>query len=736
MASEKVYVGKAGAQELYKRVEEHIDARIPKVPGAKGNMGKFTEDGSLEDAGVSAAALESAVRDDHTHANKDILDATTAAYTTEEQAKLSGIAEDAQVNVIETITIDGEPLTPTEKAVNIPDAGTSTKGVVKLTSDIESVDVNAAITAAAVKDALRHVSGYKVADRGQDGKPDVPLADRSPNYIYLTEVPNTPEPDHYEEWIWSPGDQSVEAKWVLIGTTTVDLTDYVERVDDAVEGNLASLTAGGYMADSGISGSGVADAVNAKHSHNNKATLDLVEEPYTTAEQTKLAGMEDFVESFIAPDYDPNKTVYYQGELCIYEDKCYRAKNIIMNSGSAIGAFDSTKWAETNFADSRLQILNWYVMGEGAPSNEVTKKAIESGALVGLRYITPGSSVNYQKRNAIFWLESYDTDNAGNVSAKFVNAATTLYAEPEYASYNNITYNVKTYSSSDEPHWTEESFYSPFYTSDDQSKLQGIAPGAQVNKIESISVNNVAVTPVNKNVNIVIPKAVPDPSAQNQMLFSTDGATWAPMTWEMEYFDALVIGGKAYRTVTIGTQEWMAENLDFRFDYNGSPLPLNNSGTSNSPAAYYYNYDNIGTYVHGGSYNTGLLYNWHAVDYLNTNRNTLCPGWHVPSDDDFNKLFRAVGGNSSAGTKLKYDQPGWAPSWRGDDTYEFSATPSGIYTGNFANLSTELRLWSSTVSYEVSTYALYAYFTTGNSTAMQSVYKYYGMSVRLVKDSV
>lgn len=291
MASEKVYVGKAGAKELYTRVEEHIDARIPKVPGAGGNVGKFAADGSLEDTGVSADALESAVQDDHAHENKDVLDATTASYTTEEQEKLGSVTAGAEANVIEKVQVAGTDLPVNEKTVNIPDAGASAKGVVKLTSDLDSDDLNSAITPGAVREALRHAGGYKIAERAQDGTPDVPLDERSAKYIYLTEVPNTPEPDHYAEWIWSPGDQSVEAKWVQIGSTTVDMTNYAEKVSGAVAGHVASLTAGGNLADSGISGSSVSDAVSKAHSHANGSILDQVEEPYTTAEKDKLVGI-------------------------------------------------------------------------------------------------------------------------------------------------------------------------------------------------------------------------------------------------------------------------------------------------------------------------------------------------------------------------------------------------------------------------------------------------------------
>lgn len=426
MANEKVYVGKAGAQELYTRVEEHIDARIPKVSGAEGNVGKFTEDGSLEDTGVSATDLENAVQNDHTHGNKEVLDSTTAAYTTEEQEKLVTVDAGAEVNEIVTVKVDGTALTPDEnRAVNI--------------------DLS--------------------------GKVDV-----------------------------VPGKQ-------------------------------------------------------------------LSTNDYTSAEKDKLAGMEDFVESFIAPDYDPTKTVYYQGEICMYEDKCYRAKNIIMNGGSAIGAFDSSKWAETNFADSRLQILNYYV-NYVWPSVEVTNKAIQSGALVGLRYITPTNPQYYEKKNTMYWLHSYYMDNAGNVRATFINTENDV-------AYNKITYSIIKYTSSGNDHWTKENDLSyPFYTYDDQYKLSRIANGAQVNAIESISANSTALTiDANKNVDIplatgnndgLLPKAkfplIPAaPEAGADRIYSFDdehGTSW--QTIVQEYVGNIILDQQSTPVVEEAVALWLS----------------------------------------------------------------------------------------------------------------------------------------------------------------------------------
>lgn len=162
--------------------------------------------------------VEIAIGHDHTHDNKSILDEVTSPYTTEEQAKLAGIEAGARVNVIENVQVAGTDLQVNEKTVNIPDASTSTKGVVKLTSDIDSVDVNAAITPAAVNEALERA----VSDLGQ----------------------------------------RIDTKVDKVGTGHVN--------------NVASFDSAGNLKDSGITASDVATSVQNSHSHSNKAVLDEI----------------------------------------------------------------------------------------------------------------------------------------------------------------------------------------------------------------------------------------------------------------------------------------------------------------------------------------------------------------------------------------------------------------------------------------------------------------------------
>ena len=103
--------------------------------------------------------------------------------------------------------------------------------------------------------------------------------------------------------------------------------------------------------------------------------------------------------------------------------------------------------------------------------------------------------------------------------------------------------------------------------------------------------------------------------------------------------------GLSYKTVTIGSQTWMAQNLNYK--------------TANS-CCYKDKASNCTKY--------GRLYTWVAAT-------TACPsGWHLPTKAEFEILFTAVGGESTAGIKLK-STSGWRNSDNGTGDYSFSALP-------------------------------------------------------------
>jgi uncharacterized protein (TIGR02145 family) len=156
------------------------------------------------------------------------------------------------------------------------------------------------------------------------------------------------------------------------------------------------------------------------------------------------------------------------------------------------------------------------------------------------------------------------------------------------------------------------------------------------------------------------------------------------------------VDGNVYRTVTIGTQVWMAENLKTTKLNDGTPIPLVTSdvewGFPLTPA--YCWYDNDST-VNKATY--GGLYNWYAA---NTGR--LAPtGWHVPSDSEWTVLVEYLGGDTMvAGGKLK--EAGTthlrSPHFGATDEVGFTALPGAerIYNGLFWYLGECGIWWSAT----------------------------------------
>ena len=187
------------------------------------------------------------------------------------------------------------------------------------------------------------------------------------------------------------------------------------------------------------------------------------------------------------------------------------------------------------------------------------------------------------------------------------------------------------------------------------------------------------------------------------------------------------IGGRVYRTVTIGGATWLAENLDYKFSGCG----IGGSGSPTTPNAWYYNNDEA-TYGIDGVRKCGLLYNWYAVKLLNDNRSYLIPGWHVPTNNEWTALDNAVGGTGVAGTRLKAANVDWATSWGGTDDYGFAVLPAGRYAGSFGNVGSSAFFWTIT---ESSIYAYRRYFDAGAAMGQNESDKYRGQSVRLVKDS-
>ena len=163
--------------------------------------------------------------------------------------------------------------------------------------------------------------------------------------------------------------------------------------------------------------------------------------------------------------------------------------------------------------------------------------------------------------------------------------------------------------------------------------------------------------------------------------------------------------GHSYKTVTIGSQTWMAQNLNYE--------------TANS-YCYNENASNCTKY--------GRLYTWDAAI-------SACPsGWHLPTKAEFETLFTAVGGSSTAGTKLE-STSGWKKSGNSTDDYSFSALPAGyrLDDGDYGGGGYNAYFWSSTEYNSNRAYRMCLDYGDDDAT----LYDYdesLGFSVRCVKD--
>ena len=204
------------------------------------------------------------------------------------------------------------------------------------------------------------------------------------------------------------------------------------------------------------------------------------------------------------------------------------------------------------------------------------------------------------------------------------------------------------------------------------------------------------------------------------------------------YGSIIDLDGNVYKTVTIGNQTWMAENLKTTKYRNGDPIEnvTDNTQWKNLTTGGYCTYDNDLSYQNA----YGHLYNFYAVS---DTRNIAPEGWHVATDAEWTILNNYLGGGITAGDKLK--ETGtihWSVSNSQTNESGFTALPGGFRNNmTFAGIKTVYHFsdiglngywWSSTESESIA--AIIRYFAFDNSLLTLSFLKHYGCSVRCVKD--
>jgi uncharacterized protein (TIGR02145 family) len=186
-----------------------------------------------------------------------------------------------------------------------------------------------------------------------------------------------------------------------------------------------------------------------------------------------------------------------------------------------------------------------------------------------------------------------------------------------------------------------------------------------------------------------------------------------------------------YKTIVVGNQEWMAENLKTSIYRNGEAIANvtddNQWAGLTTGACCYYNNDTQYECPYG------KLYNWYAV----ADPRNVCPtGWHVPTDAEWSVLINYL--DSNAGGKLKSSglQYWFNPNQDATNESGFSGLPGGYRSGsvgNFGDVGGYGYWWSSTEYDTSSAWGRTLYYNVSSATR-NFYFKELGVSVRCLRD--
>ena len=187
-----------------------------------------------------------------------------------------------------------------------------------------------------------------------------------------------------------------------------------------------------------------------------------------------------------------------------------------------------------------------------------------------------------------------------------------------------------------------------------------------------------------------------------------------------------------FASVKIGDQEWMAENLNVDRFRNGDIIPQAKNKAAwlkavkkQTPAWCYYEFDA----QNGKQY--GKLYNQYAV----TDGRGLAPiGWHIPSAGEWDVLSKTLGGEETAGAKLK-SKTGWNVV-SGTDETGYTALPAGYCNekGSSPNRGKMTAFWSHEEGIDVIFGLSYHLSDEDGKLVQVNQWKEDGLSVRCIKD--
>lgn len=372
---------------------------------------------------------------------------------------------------------------------------------IKVVTDntVTATDVNTAI-----ETALANYGGFKVVPLTSGANPVPDVQNPSEKYIYLTKDSQSSARDPYTEWIYT------QNNWEIIGETSVDLSNYIQKVSGATENNFAAFTSDGAIKDSGKNASSFATAAQGTKAEssvqsvsinngteitpdsNGKVNLPLASttDPgaMSASDKSKLDGISNYIESAtvanrtltLTPKSGPAVTFNDTGDINVIEkisvngtqqtvtnkevdltipDAANNAKITVKVDGAAAG--DTTPVAGDFTVDQALDKDIVIPAAVSASGNDPAKPGVMSSAdKTKLDGIANGAEVNS--------IESITIEGDQN---------------PLPISSENVTIPKAAYTTGADPSYTTGAV-----TGQDKKKLDEIEAGAQVNDIEHIKI--------------------------------------------------------------------------------------------------------------------------------------------------------------------------------------------------------------------------------------------------------
>lgn len=192
------------------------------------------------------------------------------------------------------------------------------------------------------------------------------------------------------------------------------------------------------------------------------------------------------------------------------------------------------------------------------------------------------------------------------------------------------------------------------------------------------------------------------------------------------------IEGNVYKTVQIGTQVWMAENLKTKCYSNGDLI-----GTT-TPATLYIQLEKAPKYqwAYDGDDNNAAVYGRLYSGYAITDNRNVCPtGWHIPTSKEWTRLVNYLGSENLA---LKLKETGtshWLTTNDGTNESGFTALPGGqrYDEGLFVWKGYSCIWWAALENPSTWAYEFSISIHSPNSN-IYSTPNSYGLSVRCIKD--